>query len=163
MGKSKTFHVEVTENVGWSGGKGWAAQSRGLHVHSGGPQERPFADEDQAWLAEVTALGPLVVPSCCPIRSALGSLTWPLGQTQACAALLVRSGPAVLFFISWGFYLRGGLTVLPCPWHHLCPSQQASVILNLGEKRFSAQGLTFPFLSEGLLHCKFAQPVSSNF
>lgn len=66
-------------------------------------------------VAEVTALGNLVVASCYPGRSALGSLTWPLGQTQACAALLVRSGPAVLFFHPLGVLPQGVLLSFPAP------------------------------------------------
>lgn len=147
-----------------SGEEGWPAHSRGpVHSLLGAPA-RDCADEDGAWWGHVTPWNiwcSLLLPWQIDFRFLHGHLA----GTQACAVLLVGSGPVVhLSLSSLEGFTSGAPMVLPCPWRHCCPSLQPSVIVTFGEKGFSAQGLTFPFLSQGPLHsfCKFAHPVSRN-
>lgn len=91
---------------------------------------------------------------------------WPLGRDAGlcCIAGWEWSYSSSLSLSPLEGFTSGALMVLPCPWRHCCPSLQPSVIVTFGEKGFSAQGLTFSFLSQGPLHsfCKFAHPVSRN-
>lgn len=87
---------------------------------------------------------------CFSVRKASDSFTWPLGWDAGLRHIAGWKWPhsSTLSFLL-RFHHRG-LMVLSCPWHPPCPSPQASVILSLGEKGFSAQSLTFLLFSERL-------------
>lgn len=91
-----------------------------------------------------------MLPFCFSVRKASGSFTWPLGWD---AGVRHIAGWKWSHSSTFSFLLRFHhrvLKVLPYPWHPPCPSPQASVILSLGEKGFSAQGLPFLLFSERL-------------